>query len=235
MVHGNEKEGISIATILTASITSQVTNAIRESILKGEYEPGRKLSEAALSEHYKVSRTPIREALKQLEREGLVEIIPRVGTCVTKPTEKELDELFTLKEVLEGLAAGLLAERGSKEEIKEIQKAVGDMEKSIETSDSDLFVKANNTFHEAILKGSDNSKLDFMLNILLNQIPYTRYVYLSTEDPNRRQRSLMEHQAVLAEIEQGNRAGAEKEMRHHVRSSGARLKEAIAKKLYESK
>jgi len=66
--------------ILTLGITAQVSNAIREAIVMGEYEPGQKLSETALSEHFQVSRTPIREALKQLEREGLVEIIPRVGT-----------------------------------------------------------------------------------------------------------------------------------------------------------
>ena len=235
MVHGTTKEGFSITTILTTSITSQVTNAIREAILKGEYEPGRKLSEAALSEHYKVSRTPIREALKQLEREGLVEIIPRVGTCVTKPTEKELDELFTLKEVMEGLAAGLLAERGSGKEISIIRKAVTDMEEAIRTSDNDLYVKANDTFHEAILDGADNSKLNFMLNMLLNQIPYTRYVYLSIGLPDRRKKSLAEHQAILEAIEKGNRDEAEKSMREHVRSSGIRLKEAIAKKLYEGK
>ncbi|KMY54463.1 GntR family transcriptional regulator [Bacillus sp. FJAT-27231] len=235
MVHGTNKEGFPITTILTTSITSQVTNAIREAILKGEYEPGRKLSEAALSEHYKVSRTPIREALKQLEREGLVEIIPRVGTCVTKPTEKELDELFTLKEVLEGLAAGLLAERGSEKEIDIIRKAVTDMEKAIQTSDNDLYVKANDAFHEAILDGADNSKLNFMLNMLLNQIPYTRYVYLSIGLPDRRKKSLAEHQAILKAIEDGKREEAEKTMREHVRSSGMRLKEAIAKKLYEGK
>ncbi len=234
MVHGTKKEEISIATITTTSITSQVTNAIRESIVTGEFEPGRKLSEVALSEHYEVSRTPIREALKQLEREGLVEIIPRVGTCVTKPTEKELEELFTVKEVMEGLAAGLLAEKGSPKEIKEIEKAVSAMEKAIQTSDHKLFVEANNMFHTAILEGADNSKLRFMLNMLLNQIPYTRYVYLSIEVPNRLEKSLAEHQAILAAIKQGDRDGAEKAMRQHVKSSGTQLRLAVAKKLYQS-
>ncbi|WNS75785.1 GntR family transcriptional regulator [Bacillus sp. DTU_2020_1000418_1_SI_GHA_SEK_038] len=220
-------------SILTTSITAQVTNAIRDAIVTGEYEPGKKLSEAALSEQYAISRTPIREALKQLEREGLVEIIPRVGTCVSKPTEKELTELFTVKEVLEGLAAGLLAESGNEEMIKEVEKAVAEMEKAVQTSDHKLYVESNNLFHKAILEGSDNSKLDYSLNLLLNQIPYSRYVYLSIEVPNRLEKSLQEHQAVLAAILRGDREEAEKAMREHVRASGLQLKAGIAKKLYE--
>lgn len=226
------KGGIFIVGILTTSITSQVTNAIRDAIVDGDYEPGQKLSEVNLSEYYQVSRTPIREALKQLEREGLVEIIPRVGTCVTKPTEKELKELFTVKEVLEGLAAGLLAVNRSTEEIKRIQKSVADMEKAIQTSDNKLYVNANTVFHKAILEGADNSKLSYMLNLLLNQIPYNRYVYLTIEDPKRLKKSLNEHKAILAAIEKGDPEEAEKAMREHVKASGLQLKNTgVSKKL----
>ncbi|PCD07750.1 GntR family transcriptional regulator [Peribacillus simplex] len=235
MVQTFKKEGLFITAILTLGITAQVTNAIRESIVTGEYEPGQKLSETVLSEYYKVSRTPIREAFKQLEREGLVEIIPRVGTCVTKPTEKELDELFTLKEVMEGLAAGLLAESGNAEDINNLKQAVSDMEIAIQTSDKKLYVEANDVFHSVIQEGANNSKLSYMLNLLLNQIPYRQYVFLTIEDPNRRERSLKEHQAVLIAIEKGNREEAEKAMREHVKASGLQLKMDIAKKLGQKK
>jgi DNA-binding GntR family transcriptional regulator len=221
-----------LSIITTTSITSQVTNAIRSAIVTGEYEPAQKLSEGALSEHFGVSRTPIREALKQLEREGLVEIIPRVGTCVTKPTEKELKELFTVKEVLEGLAAGLLAESGSAEKIIEIEQAVMSMEEAIRTSDNNLFVEANNVFHKAILEGADNSKLSYLFSLLLNQIPYNRYVYLSIEVPNRLNQSLSEHKEVLAAIKKGDRSVAEETMRKHVRASGLYLQTGITNKLY---
>jgi DNA-binding GntR family transcriptional regulator len=220
--------------ILTLGITAQVTNAIREAIVTGEYEPGQKLSETALSDHFQVSRTPIREALKQLEREGLVEIIPRVGTCVTKPTEKELKELFTLKEVMEGLAAGLFAEKGDAVEIEIVRQAVANMEKALQTSDNKLYVEANSIFHDTILEGANNSKLSFMLNLLLNQIPYTGYVYITIGDPVRREKSLREHQAVLAAIEKGDRMEAEKTMRDHVRASGEELRRDIERKLKNS-
>ncbi|KAA9022006.1 GntR family transcriptional regulator [Niallia endozanthoxylica] len=223
-----------MVTLTTTSITAQATNAIREAIIKGEYEPGEKLSEISLSEYYKISRTPIREALKQLEREGLVEIIPRVGSCVTKPTEKELSELFTMKEVLEGLAAGLLVEQGNTKAIEEVQKSVALMEKAVQISDHNLYVEANDTFHKVILEGADNSKLSFTLNLLLNQIGYSRYVYLTIEAPHRIEKSLQEHQAILKALLEGNREEAEKAMRAHVRASGMEVKKEIAKKLYNN-
>ncbi|MBT2734616.1 GntR family transcriptional regulator [Bacillus sp. ISL-7] len=220
--------------ILTLGITTQVSNAIREAIVTGEYEPGQKLSEMALSEHFQVSRTPIREALKQLEREGLVEIIPRVGTCVTKPTEQELRELFTLKEVLEGLAASLFTEKGDAAEIQKVHQAVADMEEALQTSDNKLYVQANSIFHETILEGANNSKLSYMFNLLLNQIPYNRYVFITIGDPVRREQSLREHQAILAAIEKGDRIEAEKTMREHVKASGEELRRDIEKKLKNS-
>lgn len=222
-----------MAVLTTTSITAQATNAIREAIITGEYEPGEKLSEISLSEHYQISRTPIREALKQLEREGLVEIIPRVGSCVTKPTEKELEELFTLKEVLEGLAAGLLVEQGNTKAIEEVQNSVTQMEKAVQTLDHKLYVEANSTFHKVILEGADNSKLSFTLNLLLNQIGYSRYVYLTIEAPQRIEKSLQEHKAILKALLEGNPEEAEKAMRAHVRASGIELKKEIAKKLYK--
>lgn len=223
-----------MSTLMTTSITAQVTNAIRKAIIKGEFKPGEKLSEISLSEFYKISRTPIREAFKQLEREGLVEIIPRVGTCVTKPTEKELAELFTMKEALEGLAARLLVEQGNIKAIEGIRKAVAQMEKAVETSDHNLYVEANSIFHEAILEGADNSKLNYTLNLLLNQIGYSRYVYLTIEAPQRIEKSLQEHQAILQALLEGDSEKAEKAMREHVRASGSELQKEIAKKLYKN-
>lgn len=225
MVHVtfNLKGGIYIVGILTTSITSQVSNAIRDAIVNGEYEPGQKLSEVNLSEYYQVSRTPIREALKQLEREGLVEIIPRVGTCVAKPTEKDLKELFRVKEVLEGLAAGLLAENRNREIINKVQSSVADMEKAIQEFNNKHYVQANTTFHHAILTGADNSKLSYLLNLLLNQIPYNRYVYLTIENPKRLENSLNEHKAILSAIEKGDREQAERAMREHVKASRLQL------------
>ncbi|HET7304934.1 MAG TPA: GntR family transcriptional regulator, partial [Segeticoccus sp.] len=99
------------------SIQGRVIEAMRERIISGELEPGTSLSEIALAEAFGVSRTPVREALKQLQTEGLVEIRPRVGTFVTAPSRREINELFEMKALLEGAAARLLAQRGSVPEL----------------------------------------------------------------------------------------------------------------------
>ncbi|MGJ9384356.1 GntR family transcriptional regulator [Salipaludibacillus sp. CF4.18] len=221
----------SINTISTLSITGQVVNAIRTAIVTGEYEPGRKLSESNLSKFYGVSRTPIRESLKQLEREGLVEIIPRVGTCVSKPTETELTELFTVKESLEGLAAGQLAKNIDPKIIERLEKIVQDMDSAVENKENSLYVEANQNFHSTIVEGANNSKLTYLLNLLLNQLPYQQYVHLSIEVPNRLEKSLEEHHSILKAIKSGDSEKAEKVMRKHVKASGVQLKKGIGDKL----
>jgi DNA-binding GntR family transcriptional regulator len=85
---------------------------MRRRIIAGQVEPGVNLSELALAEEFGVSRTPVREALKQLQTEGLIEIRPRVGTFVTTPSRREITELFEMKELLEGAAARLLVQPG---------------------------------------------------------------------------------------------------------------------------
>ncbi|WP_235991753.1 GntR family transcriptional regulator [Metabacillus schmidteae] len=131
--------------------------------------------------------------------------------------------MFKVKEVLEGLAARLVAENGRKEDVETLKNSVDEMEEAIAKSDNKQYVEANTTFHKAILDGADNSKLSFMLNLLLNQIPYNRYVYLTIEDPKRLKKSLSEHKAILAAIEKGDQLLAEKKMREHVKLSGLQL------------
>jgi DNA-binding GntR family transcriptional regulator len=101
---------------------ARVIDDMRRRIIKGDIEPGAPLSELALAEEFGVSRTPVREALKQLQTEGLVEIRPRVGTFVTTPSRREITELFEMKELLEGAAARLLARRGRVAEIDLLER-----------------------------------------------------------------------------------------------------------------
>ena len=97
---------------------------IRGLVLSGELAPGTPLSEVYLAQEFDVSRTPVREVLKQLQNEGLVEIRPKVGTFVREPTRREIVELFQLKESLEGLAAGLLAQRGRVAELDVLERNI---------------------------------------------------------------------------------------------------------------
>jgi DNA-binding GntR family transcriptional regulator len=230
MVNNREKRrgvNLNLTSISTESIHNQVTNAIRVAIVTGGFKLGEKLSEAALAQQFGISRTPVREALKQLQQEGLVEIIPRVGTCVTKPTEKEIYELFVVKEALEGLAAGLLAQRGEVRELAELEKALQDMEEVVKTGDTHRYVEANDRFHDAIMRGSDNSKLQFHFNLMINQLPYKRFVYLTLDQPQRINKSVEEHRKVYEAIKTKDFRIAEQMMREHVNASRSKLMQII--------
>src|SRR5438270_8376094 len=96
---------------MAASLQSRVAAQIREGIVTGDYAAGTGLSEVTLSSELGVSRTPVREALKQLATEGLVDIVPRVGTFVAAPSRRDVIELYGLKEIFEGFAARLCAQR----------------------------------------------------------------------------------------------------------------------------
>ncbi|UFJ40893.1 GntR family transcriptional regulator [Brevibacillus humidisoli] len=219
-------------TVSTQSIHTQVTNVLRNAIVSGEFALGEKLSETALAQRLGVSRTPVREALKQLQQEGLVEIIPRVGTCVRKPTEKEIFELFKIKESLEGLAAGLMAERGEIPESNQLVQAMESMEEAVEKRDIDRYVESNGRFHDAILRGSGNSKLLYHFNLLINQLPYKRFVYITLDQPDRLEKSINEHRRIVEAIQARDTELAEKLMREHVKASGDKLIQVMKAELY---
>ena len=131
-------------TTETASEANTVANEaplldrLRKLILSGDYPPGALLPELFLAQEFNVSRTPIREALKQIEQEGLVEIRPRVGTFVRQPTRREIVELFELKGGLEGLAAGLFARRGAVPELEVLRRNVEESRRAVRSGDANL-------------------------------------------------------------------------------------------------
>lgn len=200
-----------------------LVDRLRELILGGEYEPGALLPEQFLSQEFEVSRTPIREALKQLETEGLVEIRPRVGTYVAKPTVREIVELFQLKEGLEGLAAGLLTRRGQTLELDLLRDCVAASAKVARTHDYDGYAHYVHEFHNILVVGSDNQKLIDHHKLLMNQLAYHRLVLHAVNQPGRIEISQQEHENVLRRIEAKDHVGAELEMRRHVDASASAL------------
>jgi DNA-binding GntR family transcriptional regulator len=192
---------------------------LRKLVLSGEYPPGAPLPELFLAEEFEVSRTPVREALKQLENEGLVEIRPKVGTFVRIPTRREIAELFQLKESLEGLAANLLATRGPVPELDVLRRNVETSESAERRGDSVRYAELVHEFHWAIVKGADNSKLAEHYGRLMNQLAYHRIVLETVERPARMRASVREHRSVLEAILDKDPAGAELAMRSHVHAS----------------
>lgn len=197
----------------------RVLDGVRRDIIEGRHLPGQPLSELALAVEYDVSRTPVREALKQLQIEGLIEVRPRVGTFVRSPSRGEVVELFELKEMLEGMAARLLAARGSVPVLDEIEENIEESGAAVAQGDVEGYATLVHKFHELLVLGADNSQLQSHYRTLMNQLAYQRLVSASLTRPGRLGASLSEHRHVLELIREKDGFGAEFAMRDHVRSS----------------
>lgn len=206
-------------TINNPSIQTRVIEAVRQRIISGELEPGVSLSEIALAEAFGVSRTPVREALKQLQTEGLVEIRPRVGTFVTTPSRREINELFEMKALLEGAAARLLAHRGNVPELEGLRENLRATDRAVKAGDEERYAGLVEEFHDLIIVGADNAKLHAHYRMLMNQLAYQRLVRTSLSQPGRPAKSGSEHHHVVELLEAKDGDAAERVMREHVRAS----------------
>ncbi len=201
------------------SMQLMVADRLRARIIAGDLETGVGLSEIALAAEYGVSRTPVREALKQLQTEGLVEIRPRVGTFVSTPTRADIVELFQMKEILEGAAARLFAARGEIPELEALRRNLETSDEAVARGDVAGYAAQVGDFHDLIVRGSGNRKLVTHYTMLMNQLAYPRLVATSLSRPGRLGESDAEHGRVLAMIVAKDEWTAERLMREHVRAS----------------
>lgn len=159
-----------------------VFNTLRKAILKGELKPGERLMEIALAERLGVSRTPVREAMRKLELEGLVVMIPRRGAQVANITEKDLNDVLEVRIALENLSIENACARMSEEQLAELKKAGRYFEETIKEGNLVKLAEADVAFHEVIYKASDNRRLNQVLNNLREQIYRYRVEYLKEEE-----------------------------------------------------
>ena len=207
----------------------RVIDEMRRRIISGELASGVNLSEIALAESFGVSRTPVREALKKLQTEGLVTIRPRVGTFVTTPSRREITELFEMKELLEGAAARLLAQRGRVAEVDRLEQNLVEADRAVAADDSARYAELVQEFHDLLITGADNAKLEAHYRTLMNQLAYPRLVTTSLGQPGRVLRSDQEHHRVLSLIVEKDGDSAERVMREHVRASRSALMAGLDK------
>jgi DNA-binding GntR family transcriptional regulator len=200
---------------VAASAQGRVADELRQAIISGELTPKSQVSEAALAAAYGTSRTPIREALKQLETEGLVRIVPRVGTFVTEPSWPDIVELSQIKAMLEALGARRVAERQDTTVLTTLQRTLEAAEKAMNTGDTDRFVALVTDFHDAIMIGSGNRKLLWYYRALMNQMAYSRLIFSSLRESGRLASSHEEHLGILRAMTAGDADAAEFAMRQH--------------------
>lgn len=171
-----------------------VFNTLREAILKGELKPGERLMELQLASKLGVSRTPIREAIRMLELEGLAVTIPRKGAEVAKMTEKDMEDVLQIRKALDELAVQLACDKITPEQLRILKAALRNFEESIRSKDVKKVAEADVTFHDTIYKAADNPKLMTLLNNLREQMYRYRVEYL--KDESAYPTLIEEHQAI---------------------------------------
>lgn len=199
------------------ALYQQVAERLRQRIFSHELEPGAWVDEQALAEHYGISRTPLREALKVLAAEGLVTLKPRRGCYVTEISDRDLDEIFSVMALLEGQCAADCAQRASAAELAELQRTHDTLEQAAREEDIDGFFEANQAFHRQVQEIADNRWLQQVIQDLRKVIKLSRHHSLLSE--GRLEQSLEEHRRILAALLARDKAGAEAEMRAHISSA----------------
>lgn len=191
-----------------------VFKTLRQAILKGELEPGERLMEIQLAERLGVSRTPIREAIRKLELEGLVLMIPRKGAEVAKISEQNMRDVLEVRRSLEELAIDLACQRMSPEELLELQETEKEFAKAIQNGDAMMIAQTDEKYHDIIYGATKNQKLVQMLNNLREQMYRYRLEYIKDED--KRQILLVEHDHILKALSLRHVQEAKMAIREHI-------------------
>lgn len=191
-----------------------VFNTLRQAILKGELEPGERLMEIQLAERLGVSRTPIREAIRKLELEGLVLMIPRKGAEVAEISEKSLREVLEVRRSLEELAIELACQRITPEELTALEEAENRFVRAVEDGEVMAIAESDENYHELIYQATANDRLVQILNNLREQMYRYRLEYIKDED--RRQILVVEHEHILRAVRRRDIADAKSAVREHI-------------------
>ena len=210
-----------------------VFNTLRQAILKGELEPGERLMEIQLADRLGVSRTPIREAIRKLELEGLVLMIPRKGAEVAKISEKRLRDVLEVRRSLEELAIELACQRMTESDIKELEEAQEAFRAAIHSADAMTIAETDEHYHDIIYNGTGNNRLVQILNNLREQMYRYRVEYL--KDPKNYPMLVKEHDAIYRALEARNMELVTTEMHTHVANQAVAVKAVIQKQDEEKK
>ncbi|WP_270284192.1 GntR family transcriptional regulator [[Clostridium] scindens] len=191
-----------------------VFNTLRQAILRGELKPGERLMEIQLANKLGVSRTPIREAIRKLELEGLVLMIPRKGAEVAEITEKSLRDVLEVRRALEELAVQLACEKITKEEMRELERVAKEFQQVVNSSDITEIAEVDVCFHDIIYTATDNQKLIQLLNNLREQMYRYRVEYLKRDGVF--PQLIAEHEAIIRHIENNEKEKATEVMCRHI-------------------
>lgn len=211
--------------------TEYVYLAIKEAILSGEYGPNEKIVIRNISESFNVSDIPVREAMRRLEAEKLVSIVPHVGVVVNSISLKEIEEGVALRDVLEPWAVRLAADNITTDDIEMLNTLVNQMDKCVEEDNYQLYGRLNKEFHQTIYECSGNQTLFNIINEIWEKTERLRAVFKS--QPSRMKESNKEHKKLVEALARGDADQAEQIIKHQ-RSLSTKRYLAHLKSIQES-
>ena len=191
-----------------------VFNTLRQAILKGELAPGERLMEIQLAQKLGVSRTPIREAIRKLELEGLVLMIPRRGAEVARISEKSLKDVLEVRRSLEELAIELACQRMTEEDMQALEEAQKAFKAAIDQGDAMKIAETDEAYHDVIYHSTRNKRLVQILNNLREQMYRYRVEYLKRDGVF--PQLIAEHEAIIRHIENNEKEKATEVMCRHI-------------------
>ena len=201
--------------ILSQALYLQVADKLRDQIYQHELTPGDPIDEMALCERYGISRTPLREALKVLSSEGLIELIPRRGSFVRSMDIEELNELFPVMAVLEGLCAREAVEKCTPTDLQQLEKMHEKLENFVKEGNIDAYYEQNFVFHQAVQDLSGNKWLQRVIGDLRKVLRLARHMQLTI--PGRLQESLEEHRQIMQAFIKKDPDLADQNMQNHLK------------------
>lgn len=202
------------------SLTEKIFHDLRDDIVEGKYRIGDPLIETVLAQEFGVSRTPIREALKQLEFEGLVVSMPNRGVTVHGLSDQDIEDIFTIRLLLEGQAAYWAAQRIDEEQLAKMSEITELMDMYTRKNDPIRLSQLDTEFHQVVFSACNSRMLEHVLTYLHQNAQRARRASLVV--PNRPKMSLKEHRAIMAAIEAHDPDLSKERMEEHVHNAKER-------------
>ncbi len=209
------------------TLRERIVEFIKDSIISGRLKPGERVPEHEIAESFGISRTPIREAFRQLESEGFLTITPRKGAVVSPITDRDVREFYAIKSLLEGYAAKKACSKLGTKEIKKLEGLNAQMERCAGRGDVKGFFRLDNQFHETFLRACGNERLCILAHQLVQQFERFRVTALSL--PGRMHDSVKQHKEIIEALKKGEEDLVEVLVRANAEKSCEILVEEIEK------
>ncbi|ACB95827.1 GntR family transcriptional regulator [Beijerinckia indica] len=207
--------------IFRQSLHDVLTPSLRQLILGGELKPGEKIPERQLCERFGVSRTPLREALKVLAAEGLIELLPQRGAIVAQISPEDIEELFPIMAALEALAGELACERATDADIAQVRALHGQMMESYRNGDEDDYLRLNRRIHQTIFDIAHNETLAAMYQQILTRMHSHRFIVRKSEANWKS--AVEEHEKIMEALAARDKRRLPSLLRKHVTGTTVRI------------